>query len=225
LDQRASTVRRESDVHLGRRVPGGSLPLEHDARGRAVGLDEADDELLSVGEAFEEAAAFLALEIDLIGARAAERVAVLQRPPASDVLREHAEGRFDRTVHVNRLPDGHLVSSCSANALNACNASSHSLLTRSTYARTWPSPGDAGVSRYRTSRPWGVAVTRPACRSTRRCFDTAGREMDSPRQRSPARYGCRPMRSSSMRRVGSASAANVRSSAALERRPDVLRDA
>src|SRR5262249_52397580 len=157
--------------------PVGSLPLEHDARRRAVGLDEADDELLAVGEALEEAPAFLALEVDPIGARAAERVAVLQRPPPSDVLREHAEGRLDRTLHVNRLPDRHPVSSCSANALNAFSASSHSLLTRSTYARTWASPGDAGDSRYKISRPWGVPVTRPACRSTRRCFDTAGREM------------------------------------------------
>src|SRR5262249_30394787 len=182
---------------------------------RRAGRDLADFVLLAVGEALEEPAPLPRLEMDLVGALTPEGVALLERPPFPDVPREEPERVLDRALHVDRLPDRHSRSSCSANALNAASAWSQTWLTRSTEPRAAALPGDVGDRRYIISRPRALAATRPASRSTRRCFDTAGREIESPQHRSPARWGLRPMRSISMRRVGSARAAKVRSRVTL----------
>src|SRR5262249_20123452 len=105
---------------------------EHHARRRRAGGDGADLVLLAVREALEEPAALPGLEMDLVGALAAEREPLLQRPPLPDVLREEPERGLDRPLPVNRLPDRHCRPSCSAKALKAASASSQSWLTRST---------------------------------------------------------------------------------------------
>src|SRR5262245_56308914 len=122
VDARAAALGGRADLHFRRSVPARSLPGEDDARRRLECRDRANDELLAVREALVESPARPGLEVDLIGARAAEGVAFLQRPPLADVLGEDAEGRVDRAFHVDRLPDRHSLSSCSANVLNARNA-------------------------------------------------------------------------------------------------------
>src|SRR5262249_42705506 len=122
----------ESHLDLRRRLPVGCLPAEHHARRRRAGGDGADPVLPPLREALEEPAALPGLEMDLVGALASEREPLLQRPPLPDVLREEPERVLDRPLHVNRLPDRHCRSSCSAKALKAASASSQSWLTRST---------------------------------------------------------------------------------------------
>lgn len=69
------------------------------------------------------------------------------------------------------------------------------------------------VSSHATVRPLLLRTTRPASDNTSRCFMIAGRETGNGRASSlTERPGRSPSRASSARRVGSASAAKVRSS-------------
>lgn len=73
----------------------------------------------------------------------------------------------------------------------------------------------AGASRHATVRPVFVRVTSPASDSTSRCFITAGSDISNGAASSLTDRSCCPERRASIaRRVGSASAENVRSSAA-----------
>lgn len=72
----------------------------------------------------------------------------------------------------------------------------------------------AAFNRQETTRPVFARVTRPASDRTSRCFITAGSEMAKGLARSLTDWLSRSMSlASSARRVGSASAAKVRSSA------------
>src|SRR5262249_1157186 len=115
-----------------RRVPVRCLPAEHHARRRRAGGDGADLVLLAVGEALEEPTSLTGLEMNLVGALPAEGEPPLQRPPLPGLPGEEPERDTDPPLDVDRLPDRHCRSSCSANALKAASASSQSWLTRST---------------------------------------------------------------------------------------------
>jgi len=72
----------------------------------------------------------------------------------------------------------------------------------------------AALSWQLTVRPALLRVTRPASDSTSRCFITAGSEIGNGSASSlTVRLSVSPSRASSARRVGSDSAAKVRSSA------------
>lgn len=72
----------------------------------------------------------------------------------------------------------------------------------------------AAFSRHDTMRPVLLRVTKPASDSTSRCFMIAGSETGKGRAKSLTdRFSTSPRRASSARRVGSARAAKVRSSA------------
>ena len=74
----------------------------------------------------------------------------------------------------------------------------------------------AAVSWQFTVRPLLLRVIRPASDSTSRCFMMAGSDTGNGRARSLTETeACSPSRASSARRVGSANAANVRSSATV----------
>lgn len=73
----------------------------------------------------------------------------------------------------------------------------------------------AALRRHETVRPDLVRVMRPASDSTSKCFMIAGRETGNGRARSlTVTSSVSPRRASRARRVGSASAAKVRSKAA-----------
>ena len=75
----------------------------------------------------------------------------------------------------------------------------------------------SGVSSQATMRPVLVRLMRPASDSTSRCFITAGSDIGSGRASSLTEALSPPFsRASSARRVGSASAAKVRSSMSSE---------
>ena len=72
----------------------------------------------------------------------------------------------------------------------------------------------AALSWHATVRPVLLRVIRPASESTLRCFMIAGSDMANGRASSlTERLACSPSWAMSARRVGSASAAKVRSSA------------
>ena len=74
----------------------------------------------------------------------------------------------------------------------------------------------AADNRHATVRPVFARVIRPASDSTSRCFMMAGSDTGNGRARSLTETeSCSPSRASSARRVGSAKAANVRSSACV----------
>jgi hypothetical protein len=71
----------------------------------------------------------------------------------------------------------------------------------------------AAVNRHATVRPVFVRLIRPASESTSRCFMIAGNDIaNGCASALTERLGWSPSRASSARRVGSASAAKVRSS-------------
>src|SRR5690242_13097760 len=119
VDAGAVLLRGEADFDLGRRIPLRGFPREDDPRRRDVRRHEPHVELLAVRKALEESSALAALEEDVGRALPAEGEALLQGPPLPDLLGEEAERPLDRALHVDRLPDRHRSSSCSANALNA----------------------------------------------------------------------------------------------------------
>src|SRR5262249_53250083 len=127
----AIEVGRETYLDLRLPIPVGRPPGEDEAARRREDRHDADVELLAIAEPLVEAAALPALDPDVGGSCSAEREALLQGPPFAHLFREEPERPLGRTLHVNRLPDGHRSSSCSAKALNASSARSHMRLTRS----------------------------------------------------------------------------------------------
>ena len=102
----APTFGHETDVDLGVAPPLRAPPREHDQIGRRARHNRADLHLVTVDEAFEEAAANNRLQEDAVRAVAPVRVALRERPPLADSVGEQAE-RFARwQLDVDRLAYG-----------------------------------------------------------------------------------------------------------------------
>ena len=91
----ARTVGHEAYVDLGVAPPLRAPPREHDQIGRRARYNRADLHLVTVYEAFEEAATDNRLQEDAVPTVAPVRVAFPERPPLADSVGEQAE-RFAR---------------------------------------------------------------------------------------------------------------------------------
>ena len=182
--------------------------LNTNRRGRLVGQDTRPPALAPVHAPVDDGPADPGLEHHL-GQLGPEDV-VLGRPPGADVVGEHGERPVDRRVDLDRLPyrrgDGGVDMGGPSCGLDDC------LKDASAWPRTGPgtprrAPTPAGIQRVQAAvAARRVIETRPAARSTFRCWDTAGRLTGTNRANSPTGAGPSARRSAMARRVGSASA-------------------
>src|SRR5262245_13551160 len=155
---------------------------------------------------------------------AADSILEPTAPPLVDLFREDPERRLGRDCHEDR--NGRLVAGNatgvaqlrgsrlvrSACCLNASSCSPQNASTSSSQPRSSENGSRSRqYTRTRASCSRPSSLTSPALRSTRRCRLIAGRVIARASAISLARRGLARSRSTTPRRVGSASAASVRS--------------
>jgi hypothetical protein len=104
-DQRSAVLRRKTHLYFSRSLPLRRAPAEDDAVRRLVDRDRADDELIAVLEAFVEAPAVVRLDKEALGIISTEGEALVQRPPATDVIDERLERSLAAYLDLYGLKD------------------------------------------------------------------------------------------------------------------------